>query len=124
MDRKNRMLEARLLQAQGHTQLEIAELLGVCERTVRNYMKQMPRERKRPKQPSKLDPFKKVIIDQLETNPSYNGELIFERIMSIGYAGKKSVMKEFIAKARRRIEATVVQRFETEPGLQAQVDWK
>lgn len=124
MDRENRMLEARLLQAQGHTQLEIAELLGVCERTVRNYMKQMPRARKRPKRPSKLDPFKRVILDQLEKNPSYNGELIFERITGMGYAGKKTVMKEFVAKARRRIEATAVQRFETEPGLQAQVDWK
>ncbi|HOC30543.1 MAG TPA: IS21 family transposase, partial [Treponemataceae bacterium] len=91
------MLEARLLQAQGHTQLEIAELLGVCERTVRNYMKQMPRARKRPKRPSKLDPFKRVILDQLEKNPSYNGELIFERITGMGYAGKKTVMKEFVA---------------------------
>ena len=32
MDRENRMLEARLLQAQGHTQLEIAELLGAARR--------------------------------------------------------------------------------------------
>jgi len=124
MDRENRMLDARLLQAQGHTQVEIAGILGVCERTVRNYLKQMPQARKRPKRPSKLDSFKHVILDQLEENPSYNGELIFERIVRMGYVGKKTVMKAFIAKTRRRLAATAVQRFETEPGRQAQVDWK
>ena len=124
MDRENRMLDARLLQAQGHTQVEIAEMLGICERTVRNYLKQMPQARKRPKRPSKLDPFKPVIVEQLEENPSYNGELIFERIARMGYTGQKTVMKAFIAKTRHRIAATAVQRFETEPGRQAQVDWK
>jgi len=118
------MLDARLLQAQGHTQVEIAGILGVCERTVRNYLKQMPQARKGPKRPSKLDPFKQVILDQLEENPSYNGELIFERIARMGYTGHKTVMKDFVAKTRRRIAATAVQRFEIEPGRQAQVDWK
>jgi len=118
------MLDARLLQAQGHTQVEIAEMLGICERTVRNYLKQMPQARKSPKRPSKLDPFKPVIVEQLEENPSYNGELIFERIARMGYTGQKTVMKAFIAKTRHRIAATAVQRFETEPGRQAQVDWK
>ena len=113
------MLDARLLQAQGHTQVEIAGILGVCERTVRNYLKQMPQARKSPKRPSKLDPFRQVILDQLEENPSYNGELIFERIARMGYTGRKTVMKDYIAKTRRRIAATAVQRFETEPGRQA-----
>ena len=124
MDRENRMLDARLLQAQGHTQVEIAEMLGICARTVRNYLTQMPQARKRPKRPSQLDPFKPVIVEQLEENPSYNGELIFERIARMGYTGQKTVMKAFIAKTRHRIAATAVQRFETEPGRQAQVDWK
>lgn len=90
MDRENRMLDARLLQAQGHTQVEIAGIFGVCERTVRNYLKEMPQARKSPKRPSKLDPFKQTILDQLEENPSYNGELIFERITRMGYTGRKT----------------------------------
>jgi len=118
------MLDARILQAQGHTQIEIAEMLGICERTVRNYLKQKPRPRKCPQRASKLDPFKQAIIDQLEENPSYNGELLYERIVHMGYVGKKTVMKAFVAQIRRRITATAVQRFETEPGHQAQVDWK
>ena len=124
MDRENRMLDARLLQAQGHTQVEIAQMLGVCERTVRNYLTQKPQARKCPNRPSKLDPYRQVIIDQLEENPSYNGEILFERLVRMGYDGKKTVMKAFAAKTRRRLAATAVQRFETEPGRQAQVDWK
>ena len=118
------MLDARILQAQGHTQVEIAEMLGICERTVRNYLKKKPRPRKCPQRASKLDPFKKIIVDHLEENPSYNGELLFERIVRLGYTGQKTVMKAFVAWTRRRITATAVQRFETEPGRQAQVDWK
>lgn len=124
MDRENRMLDARLLQAQGHTQVKIAEMLGVCERTVRNFLTQKPQARKCPTRPSKLDPYKQVILDHLEENPSYNGEILFERLVRMGYDGKKTVMKAFAAKTRRRLAATAVQRFETEPGRQAQVDWK
>ena len=35
MDKEQCMLEARILQAQGYTQLQIAEELGVTDRTVR-----------------------------------------------------------------------------------------
>jgi len=124
MDRENRMLDARLLQAQGHTQAEIAQMLDVCERTVRNYLKQRPGPRKRAQRPSRLDPFKEQILQKLEESPSYSGELIYERIVRQGYGGGKTIMKEFISKARKRLVATAVQRFETEPGRQAQVDWK
>jgi len=43
MDKEQDMLTARVLQGQGKTQSEIAQELGVCERTVRNYLKQLPR---------------------------------------------------------------------------------
>lgn len=40
MDKEHRMLDAHILQAKGFTQVEIAEMLGVSDRTVRNYLKQ------------------------------------------------------------------------------------
>ena len=58
MDKEHRMLEARLLQAKGLTQKEIAETIGKSERTVRYYLKQMPRPRTNPVRGSKVDPFK------------------------------------------------------------------
>jgi transposase len=124
MDKEHRMLEARILQGQGKTQVEIARILGVCDRTVRNHLKGMPRGRKKPQRGSKVDAFKGMIDEILEGNASYNGELIYERIGHLGYSGKISVMKDYVAGVRRKLAIQAVMRFETEPGLQAQVDWK
>jgi transposase len=124
MDKEQRMLEARVLQGQGKTQAEIAEILGVCERTVRSHLKGMPRGRKKPVRGSKVDPFRGKIDEILEANTYHNGELIYERILAMGYGGKISVMKDYVASVRRRLEVQAVMRFETEPGRQAQVDWK
>jgi len=124
MDKEQCMLTARILQGQGKTHMEIAAALGVCERTVRNHLKNKPAPKKNPKRGSRLDPYKPLIDSILEANPSYNGELIFERIKKIGYTGHISVLKDYAAKIRRRLDAKAVIRFETEPGRQAQVDWK
>jgi transposase len=124
MDKEHRMLEARILQGQGKTQVEIGRILGVCERTVRSHLNGMPRGRKNPERGSKVDPFKGQIDQILEASPYYNGELIYERMVKMGYGGKISVMKDYVASVRRKIELQAVIRFETEPGLQAQVDWK
>jgi transposase len=124
MDKEHSMLEARVLQGQGFTQTAIAEALGVCERTVRNHLNGMPCERKKPHRGSKMDNFKGVVDEILEANVSYNGELIYERLVRMGYGGKISVMKDYVAKIRREIYRQAVIRFETEPGWQAQVDWK
>ncbi|MDP2791689.1 MAG: IS21 family transposase [Rectinemataceae bacterium] len=118
------MLEARILQGQGQTQREIAQALGVCERTVRNHLASPPALRKKPHRGSRVDAFKPTIDQILDDNPSYNGELIYERLVRLGYPGKISVMKDYVASVRRKLEKQAVMRFETEPGLQAQVDWK
>jgi transposase len=124
MDKENCMMEDKILQAQGYTQKQIAQILGVTERTVRTYLTSFPCARKKPVRPSKLDPFKGFIEAELEKNPSYNGELLYERIVRQGYRGKKTVMKAFVAELRRKLHNQAVIRFETEPGQQAQVDWK
>jgi transposase len=124
MDKEQCMLDARLLQAQGYTQMQIATMLGVSDRTVRTYLKERPAGRKKPVRGSRLDPFKPFIKEVLEKNPSYNGELLYERIVKLGYSGKKTVMKAYVAGLRRKLSQQAVMRFETEPGRQAQVDWK
>ena len=124
MDKEHSMLEAQILQRGGKTQIEIAEILGVCERTVRSHLKNMPTARRKPKRASKVDAFKATIDAILDANPSRNGELIYETLQKLGYGGKISVMKDYVASIRRKLQLQAVMRFETEPGLQAQVDWK
>jgi transposase len=118
------MLDARILQAQGYSQRQIAEMLKVTDRTVRNYLKGMPRGRKQPVRTSRVDPHKAFIDEVLEKNPYYNSEILFERLLRLGYTGKKSILKDYVAGVRMRLASQAVMRFETEPGFQAQVDWK
>lgn len=117
------MLDAHKMQAQGMKQKEIAQALGVTDRTVRNYLCQNPRKRKKPERKSKLDQFKTFIRILVEENPTRNGELIYDRVRAMGYEGKRTVLKEYITQLRKEIATQAVIRFETEPGYQAQVDW-
>ncbi len=120
---EHRMMDARFYQAQGMTQIEIAAALGVTDRTVRNYLSERPRPSIKPIRRSKLDPFRDYVRTTIEMNTGMNGELIYDSIRKMGYAGKRSVLKEYITKIRRDTERQAVIRFETEPGFQAQVDW-
>jgi transposase len=118
------MLSAKIWQEQGVTQHEISSRLGVCERTVRNYLKAYDTPRERKKRTSRLDPYRESIQAILEDNPYYNCELLFERLVKGGYNGKISILRDLVLKLRTRILTDAVIRFETIPGLQAQVDWK
>ncbi len=118
------MLSAKIWQEQGVKQREISSRLGVCERTVRNYLKAPETLPERKRRSSKLDPYRDIVSAILEENPFYNCELIFEQIVKAGYTGKISILRDLVAKLRSKVLTDAVIRFETIPGLQAQVDWK
>ena len=124
MVKEQSMLDARIMQAQGMKQREIAQQLGVTERTVRNYLRYPPRPRKKPKKASVLDPFKSYIRGILEEYPYYNGVVLCERLKAQGYTGGISILRDYMAEIRKRIVTAAARRFESEPGFQAQVDWK
>jgi transposase len=124
MDKEHRMLKAEILQEQGWKQREIAEMLGVTDRTVRNYLRPQPKVTEPTRRPSKLDRFKPFIDSVLEDNPGYNREVLGDRLEKMGYEGKVSILRDYAAAVQKRIELQAVIRFETEMGRQAQVDWK
>ena len=124
MDKEHRMMKAEILQGQGLKQWEIAEELGVTDRTVRNYLHPKPKPTGRCQKLSKLDQFKPFIDTILEKNPCYNRQLLIERLQKQGYQGKISILRDYAAGVARRIQTQAVIRFETEMGRQAQVDWK
>ncbi len=118
------MLTAKIMQEQGMTQREISLHLGVSDRTIRNYLKTNIASRKRKKRTSKLDPYKEIVGSIIAGDPHYNCELLFEKLISLGYAGKISILRDYVFEVRKRVLTDAVIRFETIPGLQAQVDWK
>ncbi len=124
MYKEQKMMKARILQAKGYRQREIAEMLDVSERTVRNYLTNPPTPRKKGKRSSKLDSFVGTIKAVIGENPFYNCELLYEDLHRAGYQGRKTILRDLVSRVRKEIITEAVIRFETVPGQQAQVDWK
>jgi transposase len=115
---------ARILVREGHTQKEIARRLGVTDRTVRNYLNRSQKARPRKQRVSKVESYYGIIDESLEENPYTNLVVLFERLQRCGYTGGMTILRDYARSVRKRIITRAVRRFETEPGRQAQVDWK
>jgi transposase len=103
MRKKNRMIEAAKLRARGYKQREIADLLGVSERTVRTYLKNPPSSRKRTPRRSLLDPYKAFIDDLLSEQPFCSCTQLLASLQDRGYRGHITILREYVAEARVRV---------------------
>lgn len=70
-----------------------------------------------------LDGYESVIIDKVDTYSS-TAMAVFKFIEKKGYKGKYSTVADFVSKHKAVEIKKATVRFETSPGLQAQVDWK
>jgi len=118
------MHHARILAGEGYTQKEIARRLGVTDRTIRNYLNRSQNARPRKQRISKLETYHAVIDAALDENPYTNLVVLHERLQRSGYTGGLTILRDYARRTRNRLITRAVRRFETEPGRQAQVDWK
>ena len=81
------------------------------------------RQTQKVRRPSKLDPFEKTIKFLLEKYPKITGERLFEELKLTGYDGGISILRNRLRAVRPGPKHTPVIRFETEPGIQGQMDW-
>lgn len=102
----------------------IARAMNCDPRTVKRYlMNYQPNKfKKRKKKLSKLDDFKPIVTAKLEIGCT--GMAIFKYLQKQGYKGSYSLLQEFIKQHKRNELKKATIRFESSPGLQAQVDWK
>jgi len=117
----------RDLARQGVSVSEIARRTERDRKTVRKVLrKTAPKERAKSAVPrvTKLGPFEEHVKQRVEQG-CLNATVLMEEILHLGYTGKITMLRLFLAPLRqellRKREATV--RFETGPGKQAQVDW-
>ncbi len=112
------------LRRQGFSIRYIAKKLGIHRNTVKRYLENgsLPRYRKKKRAVSILDPFKQDIDAFLE-HYSYQATWIFDRIRNMGYKGSYDTVKNYVRKVKDRMNKLAYIRFETQPGVQAQVDW-
>lgn len=104
----------------------IARETGLSRNTVRKYLRDgcLPaRSKKYPRRESKLDPFKPLIDEWMKRDGLFNCGAMLMRLRDMGYTGGLTIIKDYVRPARPPRVAKAVQRYETPPGKQAQVDW-
>jgi transposase len=117
-------LVIRDLHHQGLNISQISRETGYHRNTVRKYLaaQTMPIPVSRRTRPSKLDPYKAYIQQRIRDYP-LSAARIYREIQEMGFRGKCTIVKDYIREIRPSTSVPAVFRYETEPGVQAQVDW-
>ena len=111
----------------------IAQRLQISRRTVRRALAQVeqarttgpPMELPRPAAPrgSQLDAHEAAIAALCRAHPEITAQRIYEELCRIGYTGGYTILSERVRRMRPRPVVAPVRRFETAPGVQAQMDY-
>jgi transposase len=119
-----------LLHHEGRPIRELSRQFHLGRNTIRRILRAHRQRRdqghealtKRLKRASKLDGFDEEIKKLLDKYPKITGVRIYEELKSAGYDGGISILRERLRELRAPDREPVI-RFETEPGLQGQMDW-
>lgn len=116
---------------QGLTVTEISRELEISRQTIYRWINSGELDRDveevrygpRPAVPTKLDPFKPIVLERLNEFPELTAVRLLQEIRAAGYPGGYTQLKEYVRKVRPRPPADPIVRFETDPGVQGQVDF-
>jgi len=100
---------------------EVARRLGRSRQTIYNWINK-EEQPVRWTRMSKLDPHRAYIKSRLERF-DLPATVLLSELRAQGYDGGITILRDFAAKIKKRHVRRLVDRFETEPGRQAQVDW-
>ncbi|MCX6699230.1 MAG: IS21 family transposase [Methanomicrobiales archaeon] len=103
----------------------LSKQMGYDRKTIRKYLspRKSPLELHRQQRKSKLDPFKDHLRQRLEQFPRLSSVRLLEEIQSQGYTGRDTILKDYLRAVRPKPTTLAEIRYETKPGVQAQVDW-
>jgi transposase len=123
--------EIQVLRGAGHTLGEVAKLAGVSRRSVQRVAEEAPvdhvddeveRENRRVGRPSKAEPFRSFLVEQLATEPEVLSVELLRRAKLNGYTGGKSALYKLIQAIRPK-PVRLMTRFEGLPGEFSQHDF-
>jgi transposase len=130
--RERRVLLRHYLE-QGLSKAEIARTAGISRRTLYHWINTGQLEREldngpvrysaRPAVARKIDRYRHMIQVRLAEYCKLSATRLHEEIRAAGYAGGYTQVKDYVREVRPRPPTDPVVRFETPPGLQAQVDF-
>ena len=114
----------------GMSQRAIADALGLSRGAVRRALARVqaqrdgharPTPKPRPRR-SIIDPFEPILRELLAKYPNITAERAVQELQARGFTGKYTVVHRRLRLLRPRATPARVPRFETEPGVQAQMD--
>jgi transposase len=123
--------EVEILLKAGHAKVEVAHLTGVSLRSINRIAEEAPvvhvddaaeREKRRIGRPSKVENFRKFIVEILDEKPDLPSREIFRRVREAGYPGGKTALYALVASLRPKGIKPLV-RFEGLPGEFSQHDF-
>src|SRR6516165_8501339 len=117
----------------GASMRHIAQRLGISRRTVKQVLDQVEQNRgvgsteqaprKKARHGSQLDTHLGTITELLARYPKITAQRIYEELRRLDYQGSYSLLSHRVYELRPRPIVRPVQRFETAPGEQAQMDY-
>jgi transposase len=102
---------------------ELARRFGCNRRTVDRYLNDFEPKSSKREYASILDDYKSIIQEKVDTYGA-SAMAVFKFIQKKGYTGGYLTVNNFVKKHKNEEIHKATIRFETTPGLQAQVDWK
>ncbi len=122
-----------ILHAQGWSIRALTRHFDMGRNTIRRILRKNRKQREhghdvlkprsRVKRPSKLDAFKPMIKALLKKFPDITGVRLCEELRDAGFDGGRTIVMDYLRKIRPQPKKAPVERFETHPGYQGQMDW-
>ncbi len=121
------------LHAGGVSIRQIARTMEVARNTVRSVLRRIeaqrnepgehPQLKRPPRRASCLDEHEQTVLRLLNKYPDITAMRVFEELRADGFAGGYTIVKDRVREQRPRPPREPVERFETGPGQQAQMDY-
>lgn len=120
---REKHMQIKFMADEGVPIAEIARRHGVSRQTVYNHLKRtVPYPKSRTSRASKLDPYKEYVRARLE-HFDLPATVLKGEIEALGYGGGITILRDYVRPLKQEHERRVIERFETLPGRQAQIDW-